>query len=163
MKKILFFAAAIVTGLTALAQQSASSLIKPDVSKYDFGKLKQNVPAVIYFTVTNTSDKPVVIENATAGCGCTTPEYRKEPIAPGGTTKIKVGYNAAAMGRFEKDVSLKLVGVQEPLVIKITGEVVDAPTYDTYTKTPEFKKSQKAKLAKLAKDEKEFNNKKSSK
>ncbi|MGZ5190010.1 MAG: DUF1573 domain-containing protein [Flavisolibacter sp.] len=159
MKKLFILAAAIVTGLTSLAQQSASSLIKPDVSKYDFGKLKQNVPAVIYFTVTNTSDKPVVIENATAGCGCTTPEYKKTPIAPGGSTKVKVGYNAAAMGRFEKDVSLKLAGVQEPLVIKITGEVVDAPTYDTYTKTPAFKKSQKAKLAKLAKDEKEFNGK----
>jgi hypothetical protein len=163
MKKFLFIAAAIITGFTAMAQQSASALIKPDVTKYDFGKLKQGVPAVIYFTVTNKSDKPVVIENATAGCGCTTPEYIKEPIAPGATSKIKVGYNAAAMGRFEKEVSLKLAGVQEPLVIKITGEVVDGPAYDAYTKTPAFKKNEKARLAKLAKDEKEFNGKKSSK
>ena len=162
MKKLFFLAAVLVTGLTALSQQTASSVIKPDVSKYDFGKLKQGVPAVIYFTVTNTSDKPVVIENATAGCGCTTPEYKKQPIAPGASTKVKVGYNAAAMGHFEKEVSVKLAGVQEPLVIKITGEVVDAPTYDAYTKTPTFKKTQKARLAKLAKDEKEFNAKKSS-
>ena len=160
MKKLFFLAAAFVIGFTASAQQKADELVKADIAKYDFGKIKQGVPVVIYFTVTNTSDKPVVIENAWAGCGCTTPEYIKTPFAPGSTTKIKVGYNAAAMGHFDKDVSVKLAGVQEPLVIKITGEVVDQQNYDVYTKSKDFKKSQKAKLAKLEKDEKEFNAKK---
>jgi hypothetical protein len=163
MKKLFILAAAIVTVFAASAQQKASDVIKTDVDKYNFGKIKQSVPAVYYFTVTNTSDKPAVIENAWAGCGCTTPEYSKLPVAPGSTTLIKVGYNAAAMGQFTKDVNIKLAGVQAPLTGYITGEVVDAAAFDAYTKTEEFKKSQKARTAKLARDEKTFKSLKTSK
>lgn len=126
MKKLLFLAAAFAVGLSAMAQQKADEVIKVSVDKYDFGKIKQGVPVTTYFTLTNTTDKPVVIENAWAGCGCTTPEYSKEPIPAGGTSKLKVGYNAAAMGHFEKQVNIKLAGVNEPKVVTITGEVVDA-------------------------------------
>ena len=161
MKKLLFLAAAVVTGMAAMAQPKATEVIKPDVTSYSFGKIKQNVPVVVYFTVKNISDKPASIENAWAGCGCTTPEYNKEPIPAGGEAKIKVGYNAASMGEFTKDVYIKLAGVGEPLSVKITGQVVDAPTYDAYTQTSEFKKNEKVRLAKLAKDEKAFNARKS--
>ena len=155
MKKLLFLAAAFITGYAACAQQKPDAVIKMSVDKYDFGKIKQGVPAVTYFTLTNISDKPVVIENSWAGCGCTTPEVSKAPIAPQGTSKVKVGYNAAAMGHFEKDVYVKLAGVQEPKVIKITGEVLDAPAFDAYTKTDDYKKAEKEKLAKEAKEAKE--------
>lgn len=106
--------------------QKADDVIKVNADKYDFGKIKQGVPVTTFFTITNTTDKPVVIENAWAGCGCTTPEYSKEPIPAGGASKLKVGYNAAAMGHFEKQVNIKLAGVNEPKVVTITGEVVDA-------------------------------------
>ncbi len=125
MKKLLLLAVLFVTGISAMAQK-ADEVIKISTEKYDFGKIKQGVPVTTYFTITNTSDKPVIIENAWAGCGCTTPEYSKEPIPAGGTSKLKVGYNAAAMGRFDKPVNIKLAGVNEPKVITITGEVVDA-------------------------------------
>ena len=125
MKKFLFLAVAFVAGLSAMAQK-ADDVIKVNSEKYDFGKIKQGVPVTTFFTITNTTDKPVVIENAWAGCGCTTPEFSKEPIAPGSTSKLKVGYNAAAMGHFDKAVNIKLAGVSEPKVITITGEVVDA-------------------------------------
>ena len=160
MKKLLFLAAAFVTGFTAMAQDKATDVLKPDVTSYSFGKIKQNVPVVVYFTVKNISDKPAAIENAWAECGCTTPEYNKQPIPAGGEAKIKVGYNAASMGEFNKGLYLKLAGVAEPLNLKITGQVVDAPTYDAYTKTAEFKKAEKVRLAKLAQDEKAFNAKK---
>jgi hypothetical protein len=126
MKKLLFLAVAFVAGLSAMAQQKADEVIKVSADKYDFGKIKQGVPVTTFFTITNSTDKPVVIENAWAGCGCTTPEYSKEPIPAGGTSKLKVGYNAAAMGHFEKAVNIKLAGVNEPKVVTITGEVVDA-------------------------------------
>ena len=156
MKKLLFLAAAFVTSIAAMAQPKATDVVKSDVSTYDFGKIKQNVPVTVYFTLTNTSDKPAVIENAWAGCGCTTPEYSKGPIAPGASAKIKVGYNAAAMGRFEKDVNIKLAGVNDAMVIRISGEVVDEAAFTTYSQTPEYKKSQKARADKLTKDEKAF-------
>jgi hypothetical protein len=155
MKKFFFFAAASLVGFMSFAQQKAEEVIKINYEKFDFGKIKQGVPAVTYFTITNISNKPVVIENAYAGCGCTTPEVSKAPIAPNGTTKVKVGYNAAAMGHFEKDVTLKLAGVQEPKIIKITGEVLDNTMYASYTKTDEFKKAEKARIAREAKEAKE--------
>jgi len=126
MKKFLFLAVAFVAGVSAMAQTKASEVIKVSADKFDFGKIKQGVPVTTFFTLTNTTDKPVVIENAWAGCGCTTPEYSKEPIPAGGTSKLKVGYNAAAMGHFDKPVNIKLAGVNEPMVVTITGEVVDA-------------------------------------
>jgi hypothetical protein len=126
MKKLLFLAAAFVTAVGAMAQTKADEVIKVSAEKHDFGKIKQGVPVTTFFTITNTTDKPVVIENAWAGCGCTTPEYSKEPIPAGGNSKLKVGYNAAAMGHFEKQVNIKLAGVNEPKVVTITGEVVDA-------------------------------------
>lgn len=143
MKKILLIAAAFVVGFTASAQQKADDVIKVNSEKFDFGKIKQSVPVTTYFEVTNTSDKPIVIESATASCGCTTPEYSKEPIAPKATTKIKVGYNAAAMGTFTKDVFIKLAGVTETKNLKITGEVLNAAAYDTYVKEKSAKPSSK--------------------
>jgi uncharacterized protein DUF1573 len=155
MKKLLFFAVTCLAGFTLMAQQKADEVIKLNSEKYNFGKIKQGVPVITYFTVTNISDKPVVIENAWAGCGCTTPEVSKEPIAPGATTKVKVGYNAANAAPFTKDVYLKLAGIQEPKNIKITGEVLEANAYDTYTKSDDFKKAEKEKLAQDAKEAKE--------
>ena len=119
MKKFLFLAVAFVAGLSVMAQK-AEDVIKISADKHDFGKIKQGVPVTTYFTITNTTDKPVVIENAWAGCGCTTPEYSKEPIPAGGTSKLKVGYNAAAMGHFDKAVNIKLAGVTDPKVVTIT-------------------------------------------
>ena len=141
MKKLFLFATAFVIGITAMAQPKAEEVIKVDMERYDFGKIKQGVPVTTYFEITNTSDKPIVIESATASCGCTTPEYAKEPIAPKATTKIKVGYNAAAIGTFNKDVFVKLAGVQDTKNLKITGEVLNAAAYDTYVKENSNEKS----------------------
>ncbi|HEY1113659.1 MAG TPA: DUF1573 domain-containing protein [Chitinophagaceae bacterium] len=135
MKKLLLMAALLVGGLAVNAQeQKAEDLIKVNTEKHNFGKIKHNVPAHAYFEITNISDKPIVIENAWAGCGCTTPEVPKEPIAPNQTVKMKVGYNSAALAHFEKDVYVKLVGISQPKVLKITGEVLDAAAYDAQVK-----------------------------
>lgn len=133
MKKLLFIATAFLASLTVMAQ-SADEVIKVNTDKHDFGKIKQNEPVTTYFEIKNTSSKPVVIENAWGSCGCTTPEVPKEPIAPSATTKLKVQYNAAAMGSFNKDVYVKLAGIDEPKILKITGEVLDAPAYEAQAK-----------------------------
>jgi hypothetical protein len=135
MKKLLLMAAVMVAGFAASAQEiKPEDVVKTSADKHEFGKIKQGVPVTTYFEIKNTSERPVVIESAVAGCGCTTPEYSKEPIAPGATAKLKVGYNAAAMGPFTKDVTVKLAGIQQPFIIRITGEVVDAAAFDTMVK-----------------------------
>lgn len=136
MKKILLIAAAFIGSMAVQAQEKkVDEVIKVNTDKYDFGKIKQGVPVSTYFEVTNISDKPVVIENAWGSCGCTTPEVPKEPIAPNSTVKLKVNYNAAAMGNFTKDVSIKLAGLTEVKKVSITGETMDATAYDAYAKT----------------------------
>jgi hypothetical protein len=146
MKKLLFIAAAFIIGAGAMAQTSKpDDFAKFNVNKYDFGKIKQNVPATYTFEITNTSNKPLVIENAHATCGCTVPEYQKEPIAPGKTAKIKVQYNAANGGHFDKTVYVKLAGVDEEKALAITGEVLTAEAYDTWTKTEAAKTKTKGK------------------
>jgi hypothetical protein len=135
MKKLLFLAAAVITGISAMAQQKIDEVMKLNAEKHDFGKIKQGVPVTTFFTITNTSDKPIVIESAQAGCGCTTPEYAKEPIPAGGSSKLKVGYNAAAPGHFDKAVTIKLAGVTESKVVMITGEVVNETASATKAET----------------------------
>ena len=141
MKKILLVAAVFMSGITAMAQQKPDDVIKVNTEKYSFGKIKQNVPVSTVFEIKNVSDKPVVVENTWGSCGCTTPEKPKEPIAPGATAKLKVNYNAAAMSSFEKDVFIKLAGVTEPKIVKITGEVLDENAYNTYVQSDEYKKA----------------------
>lgn len=142
MKKLLFIAAAFVTGFGAMAQQKADDVAKVNTEKYSFGKIQHNVPVTYEFEITNISNKPIVIENATAGCGCTTPEVPKEPIAPNATTKLKVVYNAAAVAPFDKEVYVKFAGVQEPKVLRITGQVLNADAWKAYVLTDEYKKTQ---------------------
>lgn len=148
MKKFLLAATAFIVSFTVMAQQKADDVIKVNTEKYDFGKIKQGVPVTTVFQITNVSNKPVVIETAYGSCGCTTPEVPKEPIAPKTSTQLKVNYNAAAMSKFEKDVYIKLAGVQEPKVVKITGEVLDAAAYDSYVKSDEYKKAKAAQSTK---------------
>jgi len=147
MKKLLFIAAAFIVSVGAMAQKTmVDDFAKFNIDKYDFGKIKQNVPAVYTFEITNKSDKPLVIENAHATCGCTVPEYQKEPIAPGKSAKIKVQYNAANGGHFDKTVFVKLAGVDEEKALGITGEVLAADAFDTWAKE-EAAKADAAKAA----------------
>jgi hypothetical protein len=134
MKKILFLATAFVFSLAAMAQLKADDVIKMNTEKYDFGKIKQNIPAIYYFEIKNTSDKPIVVENAWGSCGCTTPVVPKEPILPGATSKLKVQYSAASLATFEKVVYIKLAGIDQPKEVKITGEVLEPAAFDTYVK-----------------------------
>jgi len=134
MKKILFLVSAFVFSMAVMAQPKADDVIKLNTEKHDFGKIKQNVPVIYFFEIKNTSDKPVVIENAWGSCGCTIPEVPKEPIMPGKTTKMKVQYSAASLATFEKDVSIKIAGIDQPKVVKIKGEVLEAAAYDSYVK-----------------------------
>lgn len=145
MKKILFFAVALVAGLSVMAQQQTPDQLIKIESSHNFGKIKQGVPVTTFFEIKNISNQPIVIESATAGCGCTTPEVTKEPIAPGATAKLKVGYNAAAMGAFNKPVTLKLAGVNEVKQIMISGEVLAADAYEALPKPAAEKKTTAAK------------------
>jgi len=119
---------------TAAFSQSATTpkaddLVQFKEKVYDFGKIKQGVPVTHDFAFTNVSAKPVVIESATASCGCTTPQWPQAPVAKGTADKIKAGFNAAALGTFTKQITIKVAGATQPTVLTIKGEVLNADAY----------------------------------
>ena len=134
MKKILLLAAVFAFSLAVQAQSCADSIAKFSEETHDFGKVKQNVPAVVYFEIKNISNKPIVVESATASCGCTVPEKPNAPIESGKTAKMKVQYSAAAPGVFTKDVYVKLSGCDQNKTLHIKGEVLTPEAYDLYEK-----------------------------
>lgn len=116
--------------ITSNAATSAMTA-KPDVlqlkeTTHNFGKIPQGRPATYTFEITNTGTEPLRLENVQASCGCTTPEWSKEAIAPGASANIKVGYNAYAEGTFNKTVTIFYKDHQTK-AITITGEVFKAP------------------------------------
>jgi len=116
--------AATAAAAPAQNQPSPDDVIKVNTLKHDFGKIPQGKPVVYSFEIKNISDKPVVVENTYASCGCTTPDKIVEPIAPGATTKLKVQYNAAGVGTFSKQVHIKLAGITQEKIVDISGEVL---------------------------------------
>ena len=138
MKKVAFLLITFFSVATIFAQKTP---LQFSTTKHSFGKIKQHVPATYVFTFKNVSDKPVVIESAVAGCGCTTPEYPKGVIAKGGSNKIKVTYNAEALNTFTKQVTVKVANVAEPIVLTIEGEVIASATASTKQAASAKKKS----------------------
>ena len=102
---------------------------------FDFGKIVQGKPVTHTFVITNTGKTPLALENVHASCGCTTPEWSKEPIAPGATAKIVVGYNSAGVGTFNKSITIYYDGNKTKEII-IKGEVWKTPD----TSAPENQK-----------------------
>lgn len=92
---------------------------------HDFGTIKEaNGPVTHTFEFTNTGGEPLVIINVNASCGCTRPEYPKEPIMPGKKGKVKVTFNPAGrLGEFSKEVKIRTNGDKRP-ILRITGTVI---------------------------------------
>lgn len=118
--------------ITALQAQKTeiSSVVKEDLVLkelfYDFGKIPQSKPVYHEFVIVNDSKEPLQLNSVTATCGCTTPEWSREPIAPGASAQIKVGFNAAAEGPFEKFVNITYNN-DKTKVFTIKGNVWKAP------------------------------------
>lgn len=133
MKKVILFALTMVLiiGLKAQTTTNTAPAAAPEAlelkeSEYNFGKIPQGKPVYHSFEIFNKGVFPLKLDNVSASCGCTTPEWTKDPIPPGGKAQIKVGYNSAAEGTFEKYITVQYNG-SSTKQIKIKGEVWKAP------------------------------------
>jgi Protein of unknown function (DUF1573) len=134
MKNIILLSSLLVIAAFATAQTTATTaVVTPPVTEtiqvnslYDFGKIPQGRPATYVFEITNTGKEALKIDNVQASCGCTTPVWSKDPVAPGSTTKITVGYNSYAEGYFEKTINVQYNGSQSK-VLTLKGTVYKAP------------------------------------
>ncbi|OIN60147.1 DUF1573 domain-containing protein [Arsenicibacter rosenii] len=122
MKKIFsLFVAMFVLVAVSYAQKGTLKFTK---ETHDFGKVEQGKPVTYVFTFKNTGTDPVVISDAQASCGCTKPSWTKEPVMPGKTGTVSATYNAAAMGPFNKSVTVMSNGETPNIVLYLKGEVV---------------------------------------
>lgn len=119
---------------------------------HEFGNIAQGTPASHEFKFKNIGNQPVVISNVQASCGCTTPEWTNTPVLPGKSGFIKASYNAAAMGVFNKSITITSNASNGTQVLYIKGTVVDkAEIKASYT--PEQKaQSPRISIAKPAYD-----------
>jgi len=95
-------------------------------SFFDFGRIPQGKPVFHLFEVKNTGKSILQIADVQASCGCTTPVWEREPVKAGGSTQIKIGYNAAEAGYFEKTITV-FYGQGETMLITIKGDVWRTP------------------------------------
>jgi len=117
--------AALAVALVALAaDKSAEATFK--TLNHDFGTIKEaNGPVSCTFEFTNTGDKPLLILEVTASCGCTRPEYPTKPIKPGKSGKVKVTYSPMGRpGAFKKTVKVKTNGRERKTTLIIEGTVI---------------------------------------
>jgi len=121
---IVFVVSAQAQTTPEVKQASPETLVLKQLN-HDFGKIQQGRPVTTNFEVTNVGTEPLRIENVQASCGCTTPEWSYEPVKPGATTIIKVGYNAAGEGAFQKSITIMYNGNQTK-VLTISGTVYKA-------------------------------------
>ena len=101
--------------------------IKFDKLTHDFGKFSESSPKVsCVFTYTNVGDSPLIINQAMASCGCTVPEYTKQPVMPGQKGEIKVTYNGTGRfpGHFKKSITIRTNGVVEMTRLYIEGDML---------------------------------------
>lgn len=132
MKKLfaLLLVASVVFNASA---QTSTTETKPAADvlllkqpRFDFGKIQQGRPVTHLFEIVNTGTEPIRLENVQASCGCTTPEWSKDAIAPGASATIRVGYNSATEGPFEKTVAITYNGGLNKNIV-ISGNVYKAP------------------------------------
>jgi len=99
---------------------------------YDFGQVKEeDGPVSTVFEFTNNGTEPLILSEVHASCGCTTPDWTKEPVAPGAKGFVKATYNVKGRpGMFDKSITVKTNITTEgndTVRLTIKGEVIPAP------------------------------------
>ena len=102
---------------------SKKSRIEFESVVHDFGKIDFGSEAVCEFRFSNISNKRLIINKVKADCGCTTPDWPKEPFEPGMGGVIKVKYNTKTSGIFRKNITVYSNAINSPLKLNIIGEV----------------------------------------
>lgn len=136
--------------LTATFAFTSAQSISFNETTHDYGTIAKGSDGHTFFTVTNTGDKPLIISRVQPACGCTTPEFSQDPIMPGQSSKIKVGYNTQLENAFEKLIEVYSndpVNSRSVIYIKgvvAPGEVAVAATATVMPEMAEAKSEVKA-------------------
>lgn len=116
----------LTLGLSTGAAQAQKAVITCEKTVHNFGEIKEADGKVSHtFVVKNEGTAPLVISNVTASCGCTTPEWTKEPIPAGKTGEVKVTFDPKNRpGNFMKTIRLYGNGMKNGFLLSIRGKVL---------------------------------------
>ena len=104
-------------------EASAKDSIVFDKLEHDYGTIERGADGTCEFIFTNIGESPLILNNVRATCGCTVPEWPREPIAPGAKGIIKVRYNTNIAGTFNKSVTVFSNAVNKTVILRIKGKV----------------------------------------
>lgn len=116
--------------ITLMVTTLSAQKVQFEKTEHGFGLINKNDPAQHEFVFKNVSDAPVKLASVKASCGCTTPNWTREEIAPGKTGSISVAYNSALVGTFYKSITVMVEGEQTPIMLYIKGEVANPEADD---------------------------------
>jgi len=112
------------TDTTATAKADPA-IIKFNEESYDFGKIKEGEKVTHVFKFYNGSMQPLIITNAVASCGCTTPTWPKTPVLPGKEGEISVTFDSAGkQGLQDKQITVTANTDPAQTVVHLIGEVL---------------------------------------
>jgi Protein of unknown function (DUF1573). len=137
MKKIFTLAITLMCIFTLSAQEQApkqekakkvkEAFIEFEKTTHNYGEVYQGGDGICEFVFKNTGKAPLVLSNVRSSCGCTVPEWPKEPIPPKKTAVIKVKYDTHRIGGIHKSITVESNATNNRVILNIEGNVVDKP------------------------------------
>ncbi|MDP2174413.1 MAG: DUF1573 domain-containing protein [Bacteroidota bacterium] len=159
MKKIIFtfISAFALTSISFAQTEIAPAVVTPAKNPefvqfqeivHDFGNIKQGVPVSNIFTFKNVGNRDITLDNVSASCGCTTPNWKGGIYKPGESGEINATFNAASGGFFQK--SITVTTSEGTITLTIKGTVMAEAEYN------EWKTKKDAEDAKLKAEQEAF-------
>jgi len=133
MKKALFtlllvFGASALTSTVVAQEVKNGAAIEFKKETHDYKTVEYGGDGTCEFEFTNTGTAPLIISNAKGSCGCTVPQWPRDPIMPGASASIKVKYDTKRPGAINKSVTITSNATNTPTkVIRIKGNVSAKP------------------------------------
>ena len=127
MKNILAIIIFVLIAFDANAQNSniiVTDSIVFEKTTYDYGTMNSGDDGNCEFVFTNKGKTPIIIANVRASCGCTAPDWTREPVLPGKTGVIKAAYNTQIPGAFTKTITVNSNAVNSQVILIIKGNVI---------------------------------------
>jgi hypothetical protein len=145
MKKILASVLFVIVTFSISCSQTPAteekkSVLGPSIEfktlEHDFGTIEKGGNGTFEFVFTNTGTEPLILSNVRSSCGCTIPEWPKDPIKAGESATIKVIYDTQRIGNFTKSITVNTNAQETPIILQIKGVVVEKSATEQTTPAP---------------------------
>lgn len=129
MKSISFILTLLLFATTYVVSQTQTAKITFAQEVHDFGKIaEEKGPVAHEFSFTNTGAQPLIIQNVRASCGCTAPDWTKDPVLPGKKGVVKATFDPKGRpGPFNKSITVTSNAENSTIILTIKGEVLPKP------------------------------------